>query len=73
MNDELVERLAAAAHDGWMASKRDQGLTSRLAEWGEEFMVPYGQLSERAKDIDRSAVRAVLEAIDRAGYIIVSA
>lgn len=70
---ELTELLAAAAHDGWMASKREQGITSRLAEWGEEFMVPYADLSEKAKDIDRGAVTSVLDAIDRAGLTVAGA
>lgn len=69
----LTELLAAAAHEGWMASKRAQGITSRLSEWGEEFMVPYGEMSERAKDIDRGAVSSVLDAIDAAGLSVVSA
>jgi hypothetical protein len=68
--DELLEIVAEAAHDGWMASKREQGITSRKSEWGEEFMVPYSEMSERAKDIDRSAVRSVFAAIERAGYQI---
>lgn len=71
MLPELIEQIAAAAHEGWMAAKRAQGITSRQAEWGEEFMVPYAEMSERAKDIDRSAVNSVLDAIDAAGYRIV--
>lgn len=64
----LVETFSCAAHDGWMASKRANGVTSRKSETGEELMVPYAQLSESAKDLDRQAVRSVLSAIDRAGY-----
>lgn len=70
MTTELVERLAEAAHEGWMQSKLADGITSRVAEWGEEFMRPYGELSEAAKEIDRSSVRAVLRAIDEAGYMV---
>jgi hypothetical protein len=68
----LTETFAAAAHDGWMASKRAQGVDSRLSEWGEEFMVPYDDLSERAKDIDRGTVAGVLDAINAAGYTVVA-
>lgn len=71
MDNELLEIVAEAAHEGWMQSKRNQGITSRESEWGEEFMVPYAEMSERAKDIDRSAVRSVFEAIERAGYRLV--
>jgi hypothetical protein len=70
MHEQLVNTLAEAAHDGWMQGKLAQGITSRLSEWGEEFMVPYTALSERGKDIDRSAVRSVLAALDRAGYTV---
>jgi hypothetical protein len=45
-----------------MESKREQGVESRLSESGEELMVPYPQLSEAAKDLDRGSVRAVLAA-----------
>lgn len=61
--DELVELLASKAHEGWMAAKQADGITSRLSEWGEEFMVPYPELSERAKDIDRAAVRSVVDGL----------
>jgi hypothetical protein len=60
--DAYVEALAAQVHEGWMATKRGQGVTSRLSETGEEQMVPYDQLSEAAKDLDRGTVQAVLEA-----------
>jgi hypothetical protein len=70
---ELIEVTAKAAHEGWTEGKRTQGITSRKAEWGEEFMVPYAELSERAKDIDRAAVKSVLDAIERAGLRIVPA
>lgn len=49
-----------------MESKRAQGVTSRKSEDGEELMVPYGQLSEKAKELDRGTVRAVYSAIRRA-------
>ena len=42
---------------------RARGVHSRRSETGEELMVPYEQLSEDAKELDRSSVRAVYEAI----------
>lgn len=57
-----VEALSAQVHEAWMATKREQGITTRPSEWGEEQMVPYVELSERAKDLDRSTVQAVLDA-----------
>lgn len=65
---EMLESVSAAAHEAWMASKRAQGVTSRLSETGEELMVPYGQLSEAAKDLDRNTVRGTLTAVEAAGW-----
>ena len=58
-----VEAVSAKVHEAWMESKRAQGVTSRQSEAGEELMVPYEQLSEPAKELDRATVRAVYEAI----------
>lgn len=58
-----IELVSAAVHAAWMKSKKDQGFESRKAEDGEELMVPYEQLSEKAKALDRSTVRAVYSAI----------
>lgn len=60
-----IETVAADIHDAWMAQKRAQGITSRKSETGEELMVPYDQLSEPAKELDRAGVRAVYAAIQR--------
>lgn len=68
----LVEDIAETVHEAWMDSKRAQGVTSRRSETGEELMVPYGQLSEPAKDLDRGTVRAVLDALGRRGYAVVA-
>ena len=61
-----IELVSAKVHAAWMESKRAQGHTSRKSETGEELMVPYEQLSEPAKDLDRNTVRAVYEAIREA-------
>lgn len=58
-----VEAVAAKVHEAWMDAKAAQGFTSRLSERGEELMVPYEQLSEEAKELDRATVRAVYAAI----------
>ena len=60
-----IELVCADVHAAWMASKRAQGITSRTSETGEELMVPYEQLSEAAKELDRGTVRAVYAAIER--------
>jgi hypothetical protein len=58
-----IEVVSAKVHEAWMESKRAQGVTSRKSETGEELMVPYDQLSEPAKELDRGTVRAVYKAI----------
>lgn len=60
-----IEIVSAEVHTAWMASKLDQGIQSRKSETGEELMVPYDQLSEAAKDLDRNTVIAVYAAIER--------
>jgi hypothetical protein len=61
-----VETVAALVHDSWMVEKRRQGVTSRLDGEGREQMVPYGQLTEAQKELDRATVRAVYAAIEAA-------
>lgn len=63
MNLPDVEEVSAKVHEAWMEAKRSQGFTSRKSESGEDLMVPYEQLSEDAKELDRSTVRAVYAAI----------
>jgi hypothetical protein len=58
-----IETVSAKVHEAWMESKTAQGVESRKSEKGEELMVPYEQLSEEAKELDRATVRAVYAAI----------
>ena len=64
MNLPDIEKVSAKVHEAWMEAKRKQGVTSRKSETGEELMVAYEQLSEEAKELDRSSVRAVYRAIE---------
>ncbi len=61
-----IELVSAKVHEAWMAGKRNAGVHSRLSELGEELMVPYDQLSQAAKELDRGTVRAVYAAIREA-------
>lgn len=61
-----IEVVSAKVHEAWMDSKRAQGVTSRKAESGEELMVPYQQLTEASKELDRGTVKAVYAAIKAA-------
>jgi len=60
-----IELVSAEVHQAWMESKKASGFNSRRAEDGEELMVPYELLSERAKDLDRNTVKAVYAAIEK--------
>lgn len=60
-----LEQVSEEVHNAWIESKRVHGITSRKSEDGEELMVPYEQLSERAKDLDRNTVKAVYTAIEK--------
>jgi hypothetical protein len=60
-----IELVSEEVHNAWMKSKKAQGIQSRRSEDGEELMVPYEQLSEKAKDLDRNTVKAVFAAIKK--------
>ena len=62
-----IETVSAKVHEAWMQSKLAKGVTTRKSETGEELMVPYEQLSEQAKELDRGTVKAVYAAIEAAG------
>lgn len=60
-----IEKVAEEVHNAWMKTKNAEGVYSRKAEDGEELMVPYETLSEKAKDLDRNTVKAVYKAIEK--------
>jgi len=59
-----IELVSAAVHQAWIDSKLANGVTSRKSEDGEELMVPYEELTEKSKDLDRNTVKAVYSAIE---------
>ncbi len=67
---EIIEQVSAKVHENWMEAKRAAGVTSRKLESGEELMVPYGQLSDAAKELDRGTVRTVLDVLPTLGYSV---
>ena len=69
--DEIVAIMAEPAHEAWMLAQIKEGVTSRKAEWGEEFMVPWEKLSERGREFDRVIMRAILDSFDRVGLKLV--
>ena len=60
-----IELVSEEVHKAWIESKKAEGITSRRSEDEEELMVPYEQLSEKAKDLDRNTVKAVYAAIKK--------
>lgn len=59
-----IELVAAQVHADWIRSKMAAGTTSRILDTtGEELLVPYEQLTEIAKELDRGTVRTVYSAI----------
>ena len=58
-----IELVSAKVHEAWIEIKRAQCVTSRKSETGEELMVPYEELSDPAKELDRQTVQAVYAAI----------
>lgn len=67
----LIEAMASYAHQAWLEAQLEQGTSSRVAAWGEEFMVPFGQLSERGQEFDRVIMRAILAAISDTGHVVI--
>lgn len=65
MNLPDIEDVAAEVHLAWIQTKLAQGITSRRAADGTEQMVPYTELPDHLKELDRSTVRAVYVAIKR--------
>lgn len=68
MNLPDIEAVSAKVHDAWIETKFKSGVVSRKSESGEELMIDYVNLSEAAKELDRSTVRAVYAAIEAARH-----
>lgn len=73
----LLEGLAAHAHDVWAQTRLDQGWC-----WGPErndpfrqhpCLVPYDELPESEKEVDRRMAREVLKGLHLLGYEIIPA
>ena len=68
--EQLVDTMAESAHNAWWQTYIRLGYKSRKAAWGEEFMVPYSELSARGKDFDRMIMRAILEKFADVGVTV---
>ena len=71
----LLERLAENSHDSWAQKRIDDGWkygpTRRDDAKEHPDLVPYQELDESEKDLDRVVVRETLKAIIALGYRIV--
>jgi len=67
MNDNVLERLAELEHEQWMAwsqSVAGEVSAERRQRW-QACWVPYQDLPEEVKELDRLWARKVLEALRR--------
>ncbi len=63
-----LETTCVVSHDRWIKSMQAAGATSEvLDDTKEELMMPYGQLSETAKELVRVQVKSVFSAIEHHG------
>ena len=65
--DELLERLAEVEHEQWLAWSRSvapEVNLERRQRW-EACWVPYSQLPEEVKELDRVWARKVLAALGK--------
>lgn len=74
LSASLIEELAEAVHDEWAEERRRTGW--RYGAQRDDLnrlhpcLVPYDELSEDEREVDRRTVIATLTAIQRQGYKI---
>lgn len=69
----LVDQIASDVHDEWMAGQTAAGNTSRTSTLtGAELMVPYAELADADREVDRATVRTVVDGLSRRGLLGVS-
>ena len=72
--DDLIEAIAENSHDIWARQRMDDGW--RYGEKRDDEhkkhpdLVPYSDLPEKEKDLDRITARGILQLIQRLGYKI---
>lgn len=67
-NTELLEKLASLEHDQWMRWAkdilRDENISSATRERWESSFIPYGELSDDLKELDREFARKTLKLLE---------
>jgi len=71
MDEQLVEAIAKKSHETWLRSHGVRWPSVKDAK-GNEWSVPWDQLSEDTKRNKRISVRFWIQAIHDAGYTIVA-
>jgi hypothetical protein len=73
----LIERLAQAEHDRWIADQRSQGYVYGPIEdhalLTHPDVKPWSELSKQKKDQDRDAVRSIPKFLAAGGYVLTMA
>lgn len=59
----IVEEVAREMHRDWLRDKKRLKVRSHLSPWGEELLVPWEQLSERARNQNRRMVRRTIKTL----------
>ena len=74
MTEEMIEKLAEAAHEVWMDGKIAEGFTYALVtdkpHLKHSCLVPYSELSETDKESNRALVRGIPAILQKAGLRI---
>ena len=74
-DDAEIERLAEIEHDRWTAERLADGWTSGAVKDVDAkrspFLVPWADLSEQARDLDRDAVRQIPRVLAAIGFTVV--
>jgi hypothetical protein len=67
MDEELLERLAEVEHEQWMAWSQSVAaeVSAERRQRRQSCWVPYADLPEEVKELDRLWARKVLEALHR--------
>ena len=67
--DDVVEKLAALEHDQWMDWAKNiletEEITAERAERWKDLFIPYNELSEEMKELDREWARKVLKIVGK--------
>lgn len=77
LSEEETEKLAKTEHEYWMEDRLKEGWTSaserNVGKKETPYFIPYEDLSEEIKELDRVRVRQIPKVLERAGlYVLYS-